>query len=360
MPAKAPVADPQPITDDTIPAPAVESAIVVDAETTALSRWEALASDIAYASTEADGKVFDYQDKWDNKQARSWVAQLRKLKGRIERCRKDAKSVHLERGRAVDETARTLEAAVQGLIEPHEREIKALEAIEQARIDSHKAVLERIAALPLGITTAAEAEARLAELEAIDTTGMEEFAAAAAARQAEASEQLQGLRDTLRQQEAERAELEALRAEKVARDEAERLEQVRQQAITEDRARQDAERQAAAAEAARREADALAAAEAAAEIARRAQEATERRAAELEAQVAAAAVQERALHAEARRQAEAQRLQELDRQEAREATIDALRRELAAAIALMKLGDLPDAIIDGTLHQAISIDWRLV
>jgi colicin import membrane protein len=356
MPTKAPVADPQPITDDTIPAPAVESAIVVDAETTALSRWEALASDIAYASTEADGKVFDYQDKWDNKQARSWVAQLRKLKGRIERCRKDAKSVHLERGRAVDETARTLEAAVQGLIEPHEREIKALEAIEQARIDSHKAVLERIAALPQDVTTAAEAEARLAELEAIDTTGMEEFAAAAAARQAEASEQLQGLRDTLRQQEAERAELEALRAEKVARDEAERVEQVRQQAIAEDRARQDAERQAAAAEAARREADALAAAEAA----RRAQQDAERRAAELEAQVAAAAVQERALHAEARRQAEAQRLQELDRLEAREATIDALRRELAASIALMKLGDLPDAIIDGTLHQAISIDWRLV
>lgn len=356
MPTKTPVADPQPITDDTTPAPATESAIVVDAETTALSRWEALASDIAYASAEADGKVFDYQDKWDNKQARSWVAQLRKLKGRIERCRKDAKSVHLERGRAVDETARTLEAAVQGLIEPHEREIKALEAIEQARIDAHRAVLDRIAALPLGITTAAEAEARLAELESIDTTGLEEFATAAAVRQADASEQLQTLRDTLQQQEAERAELEALRAEKAARDEAERLEQVRQQAIAEDRARQDAERQAAAAEAARREADALAAAEAA----RRAQQDAERRAAELEAQAAEAAAQEQARQAEAQRQFEARRLQELDQQEAREATVDALRRELAAAIALMELGDLPDAIIDGTLHQAISIDWRLV
>ena len=165
------------------------------AETSALTRWDALAADIAYASEQAEGKEFDYRDKWDNKQARSWVAQLRKIKGKIERARKDAKAVHLDRGKAVDEAAKLLEASVQGLIEPHERELKVLEAEEQARIDGHKAVLQRIAELAEGAATAIETRAMLAELTAIDTTTLEEFAAAGANRQLEATEKLQTLMD---------------------------------------------------------------------------------------------------------------------------------------------------------------------
>ena len=125
-----------------------QSAIATaDTETSALSQWEALASDIAIATEESGFKEFDYRDAVGNKQARSWMAQLRKLKGRIERARKAAKAVHLERGRAVDEAARTLEGAVLGLIEPHEQAIEAIEAEERARVEVHRATLERISRL---------------------------------------------------------------------------------------------------------------------------------------------------------------------------------------------------------------------
>ena len=157
-----------------------ESLLAPVAETTALTRWESLAANIAMASQDAEGRVYNYRDKHDNKAARSWVAQLRRLKGGIERARKDAKAVHLERGRAIDEAAKTLEAAVIGLIEPHETAIKLIEAEEQARVDAHRAVLDRIAQLAQDVPTAAEAEARLTELATIDPTAMDEFAVAGA------------------------------------------------------------------------------------------------------------------------------------------------------------------------------------
>ena len=108
-----------------------DGAIVLAGETTAISRWEALACDIAIAEEAAATKRFDYRDDWDNKAARSYVYSLRRLKGKIERARQDAKAVHLERGKAVDENAKLLEASVQGLIEPHETAIKAIEAEER-------------------------------------------------------------------------------------------------------------------------------------------------------------------------------------------------------------------------------------
>jgi chromosome segregation ATPase len=202
-------------------------------EVQALSKWDALASDISIATEESQGKEFDYHDKSGNKEARSYVYSLRKLKTRIEKARKEAKSVHLERGRQVDETARLLESAVQGLIEPHEREIKAIEAAEQARIDAHKSVLDRIASLVEGVSTSDEAQARLLELALIDTSALEEFSTAGANRQAEATEQLESLRDALQVQEAERAELEALRAEKAEREKQQERERIRQEVIQE-------------------------------------------------------------------------------------------------------------------------------
>jgi hypothetical protein len=334
------------------------------AETSALSRWDALASDIAFASEQAEGKEFDYRDKWDNKQARSWVAQLRKLKGKIERARKDAKAVHLERGRSVDEAAKLLEASVQGLIEPHERELKVLEAEEQSRIDAHKAVLERIAALVEGVTTADEAQARLVELAAIDASTLEEFAAAGANRQLEAAEMLQSLWDSLRIQEAERAELEKLRAEKAEREEAERIERIQQEAIEAERRNAEAERLAREAEAERqriqaeeqaskereaaaaREAQALAAAAAA----RQAEQEANRR--EQEARAAANAAQQ----AETQRQAEeARRRQQAE--EAREKRAADLELSILAALGRMTREQVAAAIVAGTLHPAVCVDW---
>lgn len=322
--------------------PTMEAALATvpdTAETSALTRWDALAADIAYASEQSEGKEFDYRDKWDNKQARSWVAQLRKIKGKIERARKDAKAVHLDRGKAVDEAAKLLESSVQGLIEPHERELKVLEAEEQARIDGHKAVLQRIAVLAEGAATAIEARAMLAELTAIDTTTLEEFAAAGANRQLEATEQLQSLIDLLQIQESERAELERLRAEQSQREAAERQEAIRQQAIAQER-----QRAAEAAEA--REAQALANVAAA----QQAQQIAEQRAAEAERR------------AEASRQAEAARQSDAvaaahRAQEAREKRAADLERSILAALQKLTREQVAAAIVAGTLHQAVSVDW---
>jgi colicin import membrane protein len=316
------------------------------AKTSALTRWDALAADIAIASNEAEGKKFNYRDKSDNKEARSWVAQLRKIKGKIESARKDAKAVHLERGKAVDESAKLLEASVQGLIDPHVTELKALEAEEQARIDGHKAVLQRIADLAEGVTTSDEARHRLAELGRIDATKLEEFATVGASRQEQADEKLQALMDALLIQEAERAELERLRAEQAEREEAQRVGRIRQEAIEADRLAREAEAERQREAAASREAQALANVA----DAQQAQQLAEQRAAAAEREA------EVARQAEAKRQAEAATAAQ-QAQEAREKRAGDLERSIEAALQKLTREQVAVAIVAGTLHPAISVDW---
>jgi hypothetical protein len=344
------------------------AALVSVAKPEAITPWEALAHQIAQASQQAETKKFDYRTPVDNKAARAWIAHLRRLAGSIERHRKDAKAVHLERGRAVDNTAKALDEAVRGLIEPHARELDKIAAEEEFRIAQHRAVLDRIAALPEGVTTSAEAEARLQQLAAIDTSVLEDFRTAGEARHADAQTKLLELRDTLRQQEADQAELEALRAERAAREQAERDERIRQEAIEAERRqaaeaaqRAEAERQAREraeierqareqAEAQRREQAAIAAAEAA----RQAQEAAEQREREAVATAEAARAAE-----EARQAAEALRIQQAE--EAQRLRRDALCQELADVIGGLQWPQAPlelaECIISGKLHPAITIDW---
>jgi hypothetical protein len=340
------------------------AALVPVHEAKAITKWEALAHRITKASQEAEGKVFHYRTPSDNEAARSYIASLRRLKGDIERAREDAKAVHLQRGREVDSTAKTLKSTVQDLIKPHQDELDKIAAEEEFRIAQHRAVLDRIAALPEGVTTADKADDRLLLLASIDTTSLEEFRTAGEARHAEAQTRLLELRDTLRQQEADQAELEALRAERAARDQAERDERIRQEAVeaerrqaTEAAQRAEAEREAREraeierqareqVKAQRREQAAIAAAEAA----RQAQEAAEQREREARAAVAAAQRAE-----EARQAVEAARDKQAEEAQLRRR--DALRQELADAIALHGPATLPDLIIAGCLHPAVVIDW---
>lgn len=213
-----------------------------DAEVTALTAWESLAHRIAIAEQDSATKIFDYENPDEAKLARSWISRLRSIRGGIERARKDAKAVHIERGRAVDNTAKTLTITVDGLIAPHQDALDAIKAREDARIAAHRSVLDFIAGITLGIQHSSEIDRRLAELNAIDPAGLEEFSTAAANRQAEAIEQLETLREMLQTREAERAELEALRREKEEREQAERAEQLRQEGEERERRRQEAAR----------------------------------------------------------------------------------------------------------------------
>lgn len=291
--------------------------IEVQQQAEAISRFEALQHDIAIATEESLTKHFDYESKQGNKRARSWIAELRKIKASIERARKAAKDVHLQRGKAVDAAAKELEKDVLALIEPHDKEIKAIEAKEEARVAAHRAVLDRIAQLAEGVTTSAEAQERLLELAAIDVENLEEFSKAGVNRQAEAEEKLKQLLDELSIREAEQAELEALRAEKAAKEDAERIERIRQEAAAE------AERRAEEAE-------------------RRAKEA-EQRAAQAEAR--AADPQGVAAPQEEPEQIEALLLW------------DDLVKAIAEAMAGKNRLQIADAIVDGKLHPAIHIDW---
>lgn len=328
-----------------------ETAIVKsgDQEVTVLTRWEAVAANIAIATEKSESMVFDYEDRDGNKAARSWVAQLRKLRADVDRVRKEAKTVHIQRGKAVDETAKTLEGAVTALIAPHEQEIKALEAVEQARVDAHKAVLNRIQQLSENIFLSGQASANIAELEAIDTDSLEEFSKAGANRKAEAIERLRELHKLLLTQEQQQAELEALRAEKEAREQAEREEQLKCEAAEEERKRQERLRQQEATEAARREAVALQEAESA----RLAQEAAERRAVEAEAR-------EQQLEVERLRREKELEDKRKQAERARADLASKLQDEIERAVAGLSPSQIARGIIDKTLHPAIAVDWGKV
>lgn len=195
-----------------------------------LSRWDAIAADIAMATEESCEKIFDYTDKEGNKQARSWVASLRKLNSKIEKARKNAKSIHLERGRKVDETAKVLKKAVESLIDPHQKELEAIERKEQERIAAHRLALDLISSLCDGITTSEQAKQRLAKLEEVDIESLEEFSIAGENRKAEAYERLNSLCKSFQEKEAEQAEMEALLARQQVELEILRAEKARTEA----------------------------------------------------------------------------------------------------------------------------------
>lgn len=77
--------------------------------------------------------VFDYNDPAGNKAARSQIAVVRKVKGSLEKTRKEAKAGALEYGRKVDSTAKAIEEQLQEMIDLHETPIKEIEAKEEQR-----------------------------------------------------------------------------------------------------------------------------------------------------------------------------------------------------------------------------------
>jgi len=321
--------------------PEPETAIVPAHEAEAITRWEALAHRITQLSHEAEGKVFHYRVPVDAKACRSYIASLRRVNGAIDRAHQDAKRVHLERGREVDRTSRTLKEAVQGLIKPHQDELDKIAAEEKFRIAQHRAVLDRIAALPEGVTTSAEADDRLQQLAAIDTSGLEEFRAAGEARAALAS--TPRFHAAAAKATAVTACWTAFRAVQEMRFAEREQADARERAEIERQARERAEFE-------RREQDALAAAE----NARLAQERAEKRERE------AVAAQEQAKRAEkARQAAEALRIQQAE--EAQRLRRDALRQKLADVIEGLQRQhgplELAECIISGELHPAITVDW---
>lgn len=195
-----------------------------------LSVFDPLDAQIAEAKTKNESLAFDYHDKKGNKDARSWLLVLRKLKAPVIEMHHIGKAEALAYCKKWDEAKKKRLTAIENMIEYHHKPIKLIEDAEKAK----KAEEERIAQEQAD----AEESARLAEIE--------EREKAAAVKEAE----LKVKQDELERKEREKAiaddaENQARRAAQVE------LQKSRQIAIQADESRK---REAVAAENARKQA----------------------------------------------------------------------------------------------------------
>ena len=321
---------------------AAPPSLAVEPKAISITQYEALSSDIKIAKQQAVAS-FEYTDPKGEKSARSYIASLRKIRSRIESARKEAKSYALEYGRAVDAQAKALEAEILGLIEPHQQALDEIAQREKDRVAKHEATLQMITELVQQGSAAGvgsqELHGMACRLADISTDGMEEFKEAADAEIANGLRLLNALHAAAVEREKREA-LEAAEAQRLAKE-----EQARQKAEAE-------ARQAEAVERARQEAAAQAA---------RAVAEAEQRARESEAK-AAAAEQRRQQQEAARRQEDARRAQL--QQEAEDSARNAKARhrndlstQLSEALAGKTRAQVVEALLEGTLHPAVSIDW---
>lgn len=327
-----------------------------------ITQYQVLLDDIKEAQQTAKDS-FEYDSKEGNKAARSYIFQLRKLRGRIESERKEAKSYALAYGKRVDEQAKELMAQVDELILPHQEAIDAIARREAERVAALQFRLDR--AVNLGEVgfdaTSASIRERLDLLDMETLDGLEEFEEKVAAAVLRSRQALQAALAKAEQAEAEAAELARLRAEAQQREEADREAQRQRDA----QAKADAEAQAAAADAIAEAEAKAAAAQAQAAAAAEAQADAERRAAEAEEQAKAAAA---AANADAERRAALQRRIEeaaaVDVQANDEAvtrqTWQLLVSQLQEAMAGMTRAQVAEAIADSRLHDAITINWGVM
>lgn len=183
----------------------VESPIVI-------SQYEVLLGDIKEAKN-AEVPDFDYASPKGSRDARSFIFNLRKLKGRIESARVDAKAYAVAYGRKVDEQARSLKGEVDALIEPHQSRLDEIARIEAERVASLKAVHDYAVAqgqLPFGATVST-IQARIVALDLIELDTLQEWREPTAAAIVESRRRLVQALEAAQQAEAARAELERLR-----------------------------------------------------------------------------------------------------------------------------------------------------
>ena len=121
---------------------------------TELAVFDEVAATIAEWKAENEKLVFDYGTPQGEKDARSHIAKLRKVKTKVGEIHKEAKSEALAFGRRLDAKKNEYNGEVDGMIKFHKDPLDAIAAEKQAIIDAEEA-------------KAAEEEAkRLADIEA--------------------------------------------------------------------------------------------------------------------------------------------------------------------------------------------------
>ena len=116
--------------------------------------FDEVAATIAEYKAENEKLVFDYTDPEGEKQARSHIAKLRKVKTKISDVHKEAKAESRAFGLRLDAKKNEYTGEVEGMIAVHKDPLDAIEAEKQAVVDAEKRRLEE------------EEEKRIADLEA--------------------------------------------------------------------------------------------------------------------------------------------------------------------------------------------------
>lgn len=113
-----------------------------DVKVEAYDRYRAQLSQLKEENNKA---VFDYRTKKGNKEARSHIAKIRRVKGALEKDRKEAKAWSLAYGRRVDSLAAEIENELDDMIEVHALPLREIEEEEQKRVDHIMGLINLIA-----------------------------------------------------------------------------------------------------------------------------------------------------------------------------------------------------------------------
>ena len=218
---------------------------LIDKKESAVAAYEPFYAELAKLESDNAALVFNYETPKGNKEARSHIFSLRKTKGALERVRKEAKAEALRVGRAVDSEANAIEARIEAMITVHQAEVDKIEQREKDRVT---ALQTRLAAITPGIVaydSSTAVRADMARVVAIEIgADWEEFMAQATSTKEAVLSRLAGELDAAIKREEEAAELARLRAETIAREQADREAAIAKAAV--EKAQQEAEAMAAA------------------------------------------------------------------------------------------------------------------
>ena len=115
--------------------------------------FDGIQDQISKARSHVEGQTFDYEDPKQNREARSLVQQVRKIKPLLNAAHKEAKAEALRVGRTLDEMKRGYLAEIEEIIAVHDVPIKALEErkakelaekIEKIRVEEARKEQERV------------------------------------------------------------------------------------------------------------------------------------------------------------------------------------------------------------------------
>ncbi len=201
-------------------APSAANALVVVTPTTVITKFQVLADTIARAKQAAPSKNFNYADKKENKECRSYLATLRSYNGDIDRAHDEAKADVLEEGRRLDALKNALKWQVAALIQPHKAALDEIARKEAERVAAHKrwlSTVQNLARVPFGSDSKGIKEMML-ELDLYEQSVdlLEEFTLEGKAALVDATRVLRDAHTKALTEEAAAAELARLREEAAA------------------------------------------------------------------------------------------------------------------------------------------------